>query len=154
MTGDQDHNTTITLTFQTPGEYKIRAGYSDEAADNSPQYSETILFTVTMPEPEIDDTTLTGEAQTQAANVVYWYRDSFSRDLTVTALSPTSFKLTPVTKAGHVITEGEMTAWIKWLTKRWMGELKQEGNTINLTVRGSGNFYPSAGTRPVLLEVN
>ena len=49
LTGDQDHDEAITLTFTTPGEYSIKAGYSDEAVDNSPQYSENYVLTVSEP---------------------------------------------------------------------------------------------------------
>lgn len=67
LTGDQDHDESITLIFNVAGTYTIKAGWSDEAADNSPQYSEEYVLTVNEPAPPAPeltkktDTVVTGE---------------------------------------------------------------------------------------------
>ena len=62
LTGNDDHNETVSLIFKTAGTYTIKAGWSDVNADNTPQYSENLVLTVSEPDPltQVTETTLDG----------------------------------------------------------------------------------------------
>lgn len=153
LTGDQDHEASVGLTFTKPGNYQIKAGYSSLTADNSPQYSEPLAIIVEAPVPA-PPAELDSNAQYQVASIVYWYRRWHNRDLVVTPSGSSSFTLTPGGKLGNggkidnLPTEGEKKYVADWLKARWDGDLSTSGDAITLTCVGSGNFHPGGGGSP------
>ena len=157
LTGEQDHNPVINLTFTQPGSYYIKAGYSSVTAENSPQYSTPIAVTVEAPviEPPAE---LNSNAQYQVASILYWYRRWHNRDLLVKPIDSASFTISAGGKLGNngVVanppTEGEKKRVADWLTERWDGEITISGDSITLKCVGSGNFHPGGGGAPVSVQ--
>lgn len=157
LTGDQDHDATISLTFTQPGNYYVKAGYSSISAENSPQYSTPIEVVVEAPviEPPAE---LNSNAQYQVASILYWYRRWHNRDLQVKPVDSASFTLSAGGKLGNngavanAPTEGEKKLVAEWLTERWDGEITISGDSITLKCVGSGNFHPSGGGSPVSVQ--
>lgn len=111
------------------------------------------------PEQIVPGGELGGNAQYQAASILYWYRRWHNRDFVVTPVSTSTFSLTPNGKLedfgrmAYTPTEGEKELVIGWLTDRWDGDIAVEGSKITLTCVGGGNFHPSGGGSPRSLTV-
>ena len=111
------------------------------------------------PEQIVEGGELNGNAQYQAASILYWYRKWHNRDFLVTPVSPSTFTLAPAGKLGdqgklaYTPTEGEKKLVIDWLANRWDGDMSVDGTTITMTCVGGGNFHPSGGGSPRSLTV-
>ena len=97
---------------------------------------------------------LGGNAQYQAASILYWYRRWHNRDFIITPVSTSSFTLTPNGKMGdygrmaYTPTEGERKLVTEWLARRWDGDIAVDDTTITLSCVGGGNFHPGGGGSP------
>lgn len=111
------------------------------------------------PEQIVPGGELSGNAQYQAASILYWYRRWHNRDFVVAPVSSSSFSLTPngkledLGRMAYTPTEGEKALVIDWLANRWDGDIAVEGTKITLTCSGGGNFHPSGGGSPRSLTV-
>ena len=111
------------------------------------------------PEQIVEGGELSGNAQYQAASILYWYRRWHNRDFLVTPVDSSTFTLAPAGKLGdqgklaYTPTEGEKKLVTGWLADRWDGDISVEGTTITLTCVGGGNFHPSGGGSPRSLTV-
>lgn len=111
------------------------------------------------PEQIVPGGELNGNAQYQAASILYWYRRWHNRDFVVTPVSSSAFTLTPNGKLedfgrmAYTPTEGEKELVIGWLANRWDGDIAVDGTTITMTCVGGGNFHPSGGGSPRSLTV-
>lgn len=103
------------------------------------------------PDQIVEGGELNGNAQYQAASILYWYRRWHNRDFLVTPVDPNTFTLTPAGKLGdqgkltYTPTEGERKLVAEWLANRWDGDMSIEGTTITMKCVGGGNFHPSGG---------
>ena len=105
------------------------------------------------PEPVKPFVRLRNDALHQQDSIRYWYRRERNREMKLTAVKPDVFMLTPSGKAGsnaadYVPAEGEIAAFVAWLTTRWDGDLAYSDTAVTLTCRGFGDFHPSGGGRP------
>jgi len=111
------------------------------------------------PEQIVPGGELNGNAQYQAASILYWYRRWHNRDFVVTPVSSSTFTLTPNGKLedfgrmAYTPTEGEKELVIGWLANRWDGDIAVDGTAITMTCVGGGNFHPSGGGSPRSLTV-
>lgn len=111
------------------------------------------------PDQIVEGGELNGNAQYQAASILYWYRRWHNRDFLVTPVDPNTFTLSPAGKLGaqgrltYTPTEGEKKLVTGWLADRWDGDMSVEGTTITLTCVGGGNFHPGGGGSPRSLTV-
>lgn len=111
------------------------------------------------PEQIVPGGELNGNAQYQAASILYWYRRWHNRDFVVTPVSSSSFTLTAngkledLGRMAYTPTEGEKELVIGWLANRWDGDIAVDGTTITMTCVGGGNFHPSGGGSPRSLTV-
>ena len=132
LTGDQDHQETINLVFKNAGSYAVKAGFSDAAADNSPQYSDDHTIEVTAPEEDegFDEGKLATEAGSLGAVFAAQYR-------------PISVKPVHDDGASFDVTmaeggdqpepnDGEMSWMLKWLSFHFTGQITD--------ARGAGYF--------------
>lgn len=138
LTGDQDHDETINLVFTIPGSYTVKAGYSDVAADNSPQYSaeHTIVVSAPAPEPEPpvgDDGFGTGKLATEAGSLEAVFAAQY-RPISVEPVGDgVSFDVKRVVGTDQPApNEGEMDWMLKWLSFHFTGQITD--------ARGSGYF--------------
>ena len=111
------------------------------------------------PEQIVPGGELNGNAQYQAASILYWYRRWHNRDFVVTPVNPSTFTLTPngkledLGRMSYTPTEGEKELVIGWLANRWDGDISVEGTAITMTCVGGGNFHTSGGGSPRSLTV-
>lgn len=111
------------------------------------------------PEQIVEGGELNGNAQYQAASILYWYRRWHNRDFNVVPVSSSTFSLTPAGKMGdqgrltYAPTEGEKKLVADWLANRWDGDIAVDGTTITLTCVGGGNFHPGGGGSPRSMTV-
>ena len=151
LTGDEDHDESISLVFKTAGSYSVKAGYSDLAADNSPQYStnHTIVVTAPVPEPPEEPAPtpeLVGKLAYQAQSLQKVFSDRY-RPIAVEAVAGdgTSFDVKRDSASNkEEPNEGEMDWMLKWLSFHFTGEI--------IDARGAGYFrlvLDSKGARVV-----
>jgi len=140
LTGDQDHDETISLTFANAGSYTVKAGYSDVAADNSPQYSaeHTIVVTAPAPEPEPpaepDAGFGTGKLASEAGSLEAVFAAQY-RPISVKPVpgDGASFDVTRVVGTDQPEpNEGELDWMLKWLSFHFTGQITD--------ARGAGYF--------------
>ena len=111
------------------------------------------------PDQIVEGGELNGNAQYQAASILYWYRRWHNRDFLVTPVDPNTFTLAPAGKLGaqgrltYTPTEGEKKLVTEWLANRWDGDMSVEGTTITMKCVGGGNFHPGGGGSPRSLTV-
>ena len=111
------------------------------------------------PDQIVEGGELNGNAQYQAASILYWYRRWHNRDFVVTPVNSSAFTLTHNGKLGdfgrmaYTPTEGEKELVIGWLANRWDGDIAVEGTKITMTCVGGGNFHPGGGGSPRSLTV-
>jgi len=138
LTGDQDHDETINLTFAKAGSYTVKAGYSDVAADNSPQYSagHTIVVTAPAPEPPADPDAGFGNGRlaTEAGSMEALFAQKY-RPISVKPVAGdgASFDVTRVADTDQPDpNEGELDWMLKWLSFHFTGQITD--------ARGAGYF--------------
>ena len=112
------------------------------------------------PDQIVEGGDLSGNAQYQAASLLYWFRREFGRDLLITPIDGNSFKMAPNGKVGaqsrmdKAPTSGELELWARWTAWRWAGDMTdstESDSTITLKCVGGGNFHPCGGQSPRLL---
>ena len=158
LTGDQDHDETINLVFNTPGSYVIKAGYSDVAADNSPQYSaeHTIVVTAPVPEPEPpadgDDGFGTGKLGDEAASLAKVFEEKYRPISVEPAGDGISFDVKRVVGTDQPApNEGELDWLLKWLSFHFTGQITDARSSgyFRLTLDSKdARVVPGGGAKP------
>ena len=161
LTGDQDHDAVINLTFGDAGSYKVKAGYSDIAADNSPQYSEEHSITVSAPEPEPEPPADEGEDEfpkgskvgSEAASIAKVFTEQY-RPIAVKAVAgdSNSFDVTrPADSTQPTPNDGEMDWLLKWLSFHFTGQITdaRDSGYFRLTLDSKdARVVPGGGATP------
>ena len=128
LTGDQDHDETINLTFTAPGTYEVKAGYSDVGADNSPQYSENFTITITAPVvepgPEDPEPESQGPVVYESASLQTLFTENYRPILVEPADDGISFdvKRSPGSE-NPTPNNGEMDWMLRWLSFHFTGQI-------------------------------
>lgn len=89
---------------------------------------------------------LNNNTRYQAESVVEEFRKRFNRELVVTPLGHSNFKLT--VKRKGLPTEGEMEFFLKWFSSRWSGDIELSASCLVLSAVDAGNFHPNGGPSP------
>jgi len=137
LTGEQDHDQTINLTFTAAGSYSVKAGYSDEAAVNSPMYSlahNIVVSTPTpAPEPTPEAPQASGPVAYESASLQKVFTELYRPILCEAAGDGVSFdvKRDPASTS-EPPNDGEMDWMLQWLSFHFTGQITD--------VRASGYF--------------
>lgn len=130
LTGDQDHDETINVTFTTAGSFEVKAGYSDAEANNSPQYSSNFSITITAPEPEPEPEPspeapeVSGPVAYESASLQRVFSERYRPVLVEAAGDGVSFDVKR--DPGSVSEEpndGEMDWMLQWLSFHFTGQI-------------------------------
>ena len=158
LTEDQDHNETINLVFKNPGSYSVRAGYSDLAADNSPQYSANHTIVVSAPadppngDGEEDPFPVKKTSQESASLVAIFteqYRPIAVRPVPDDDLSFDVVKAEGVDQPDP--NEGEFDWLLKWLSFHFTGQITdaRDQGYFRLTLDSKdARVVPGGGATP------
>ena len=154
LTGDQDHDETINLTFTTAGSYAVKAGYSDAGADNSPQYSSNFAITISapVPEPSPEEPAVAGPVAYESASLQKVFSERYRPILVEPAGDGVSFdvKRDPASTSPQP-NDGEMDWMLQWLSFHFTGQITDARSSgyFRLTLDSKqARVVPGGGATP------
>lgn len=158
LTGDQNHDESISLFFKTAGSYSVKAGYSDVAADNSPQYSTNHTIVVNAPAPKPPEEpgpflALAGKLAYEAQSLQKVFSDLY-RPIAVEAVAGDGRSFDVKRDSGSTKpqpNDGEMDWMLRWLSFHFTGEIidARSAGYFRLTLDSKeARVVPGGGAKP------